>query len=218
MAQGLKSLSGGNVHAAIHRLGRCREELLETSNSTQQQLRTSTAAAGDVVDDAISVQTGNSNKQSAEQLQQQRSLQNGTASSSAAIACQLTAVCGSLGDCYQRLGDSAQAEQLYKESVAAAKPHAETDAEAAHAVSVSLNKLGDMKYTQGQLQDAKRLYKQAMDLRQMVCGQLTKGEAGPEQQLELAVSLIKVADVSKVSCGPNPNDGVLSEKQVCLRL
>jgi tetratricopeptide (TPR) repeat protein len=113
----------------------------------------------------------------------------------------MAAVCGSLGDCYQRLGDPAQAEQLYHESMAAVESLSNSDAEAAHALSVSLNKLGDMRYSQEQLQQAKQLYRRALQLRQLACGPLTGGRAGPGQQLELASSLIKVADVCRVSCG-----------------
>lgn len=55
-------------------------------------------------------------------------------------AVQLATVCGCLADCYQRLGQAGQAEQLLRESVAAVKPYSEVSAEAAHAMSVSLNK------------------------------------------------------------------------------
>lgn len=50
-----------------------------------------------------------------------------------------------------------------------------------------------------QLLVAKHLYKEALQLRQLCCGPLTAGRAGPEQQLELAASMLKVADVCKVS-------------------
>lgn len=227
MAQGLKSLAGGNVHAAIHRLGRCREALLQATAAGQQQQSTLEGSAGAPGALAFTAQSakGNTSNSSQQQgddgsgpgassmdvdssngssgLQQQCGVSMGSAAagpaSATAAACQIAAVCGSLGDCYQRLGNSLQAEQLYLESISSVQPHSESDAEAAHAMSVSLNKLGDMRYTQQQLQDAKQLYKQALQLRQLYCGPLTKGEAGPEPQLELASSLIKVADVCKVS-------------------
>jgi uncharacterized protein HemY len=66
--------------------------------------------------------------------------QGGSAGTALSRAVQMATVCGCLGDCYQRLGQPDQAEQQYKESVAAVQPHAEESSEAAHAMSVSLNK------------------------------------------------------------------------------
>lgn len=59
-------------------------------------------------------------------------------------------------------------------------------------------RLGDARYLAQQLPAAKALYRQALELRQLCCGPLTCGQAGPQQQLELAASLVKVADVCKV--------------------
>eukprot|EP00775_Hariotina_reticulata_P011077 gene11077-11233_t len=137
MAQGLKSLAGGNVHAALHRLSRCRKALLESTASA-------TAAAG----------------------------------TSAPAARQA-------------------AEQLYQEAISSVAVLSESDAEAAHTMSVSLNKLGDLKYMVQQLREAKKLYRQGLELRQLCCGPLSAGQAGPAEQLELATSLIKVADACK---------------------
>jgi tetratricopeptide (TPR) repeat protein len=58
-------------------------------------------------------------------------------------------------------------------------------------------RLGDLRYTQQQLPAAKALYRQALQLRELCCGPLTRGAATPEQQLDLAASLIKLADVSQ---------------------
>lgn len=58
--------------------------------------------------------------------------------------------------------------------------------------------MGDARYLAQQLPAAKQLYRQALQLRQLCCGPLTSGQAGPQEQLELAASLIKVADVCKV--------------------
>jgi hypothetical protein len=62
-------------------------------------------------------------------------------------------------------------------------------------------RLGDACYLAQQLPAAKVLYRQALELRQLCCGPLTSGQAGPQQQLELAASLVKVADVCKVGVG-----------------
>lgn len=59
-------------------------------------------------------------------------------------------------------------------------------------------RLGDARYLSQQLPAAKALYKQALQLRQLCCGPLTRGQAGPQEQLELAASLVKLADVCKV--------------------
>lgn len=59
-------------------------------------------------------------------------------------------------------------------------------------------RLGDARYLSQQLPAAKALYRQALQLRQLCCGPLTHGQAGPQEQLELATSLVKVADVCKV--------------------
>jgi len=55
-------------------------------------------------------------------------------------AVQLATICGCLGDCYQRVGEADQADQQYKEAVAAVQPYADDYDEAAHTMSVSLNK------------------------------------------------------------------------------
>lgn len=62
----------------------------------------------------------------------------------------------------------------------------------------SHHRLGDALYLAQQLPAAKALYRQALELRELCCGPLTCGQAGPQQQLELAASLVKVADVCKV--------------------
>lgn len=59
-------------------------------------------------------------------------------------------------------------------------------------------RLGDARYLSQQLPAAKALYTQALQLRLLCCGPLTCGQAGPQEQLELAASHIKVADICKV--------------------
>jgi tetratricopeptide (TPR) repeat protein len=213
MAQGLKSLAGGNVHAALHRLSRCREALLQAAAKRHSlpasQLAGATVSAASAAAAHAAHQPSlqaSLQEAAAAAAEPEGSLQDPADDSSAELdpvavtaACQMATVCGTIGDCYQRLGDPVQAEQLYYESMAAVESYAESDAEAAHALSVSLNKLGDMRYSQQQLEAAKQLYRRALQLRQLACGPLTGGRAGPGQQLELASSLIKVADVCRVS-------------------
>lgn len=177
LAQGLKSLAGGNIHAAMHRLGRAKQALLDSALApvTPSGLAPAAAAAagggGDAAEDA-SAAAGGGTDVSAGGLTAEGSSQDAAAESAGAgevdsmdvdsggpdqrqqrsrllqpgsapavpRAVQLATVCGVLGDCYQRLGQPDQAEQQYKESVAAVQPHAEDSAEAAHAMSVSLNK------------------------------------------------------------------------------
>lgn len=138
MAQGLKSMTGGNVHAAMHRLGRAKQALLDASLAphTPASLAPAAAAAGTVDDADVDSMDIESTHQ-----QQQGHLQHGAAASEAVSrAVQMATVCGVLGDCYQRLGEPEQAEQQYKESVAAVEQYSDESAEAAHAMSVSLNK------------------------------------------------------------------------------
>lgn len=61
-----------------------------------------------------------------------------------------------------------------------------------------VRRLGDARYLSQQLPAAKVLYRQALQLRQLCCGPLTGGQAGPQEQLELAASFIKLGDVCKV--------------------
>jgi hypothetical protein len=160
MAQGLKSLAGGNVHAALHRLGRSRQELVQAAPGASPAA--AAAAAGDAAGDgsgaastsvagSSSSSVASSNASTGAATQQQPPPRGGRHSSGGgavgdppdarqAHAIQLATVCGCLGDCYQQLGRAAQAEQLYSDSVAVLQPHAEHRAEAAHALSVSLNK------------------------------------------------------------------------------
>ncbi|KAF6260335.1 hypothetical protein COO60DRAFT_1700345 [Scenedesmus sp. NREL 46B-D3] len=210
MAQGLKSLAGGNTHAALHRLSRCREALLQAAAASTQQ-GTSPANPAAPAGTADMQQAAAAAEPAAAADADAAAAADGAklAPTAVAAACQMAAVCGSLGDCYQRLGNQAQAEQLYYDSMAAVDAYADLDAEAAHALSVSLNKLGDMRYSQEQLEEAKQLYRRALQLRQLASGPLTGGRAGPAQQLELASSLIKVADVCRALCEPDEADQLL---------
>jgi hypothetical protein len=153
MAQGLKSLAGGNVHAALHRLGRCRQELLASpvsgSSSSPTPAAQSPATAATAAAAAAAAAGGQQEGQEQKLVphHQRRASASGGGDSQGPSAApgmeravQLATVCGCLGDCYLRLEQPGQAEALYKESIAAVQPHAEGSVDAARALSVSLNK------------------------------------------------------------------------------
>jgi hypothetical protein len=207
-------VAGGNTDAALYRLGRCRDLLLE------EQRRQESPGRADANGEAGGV---------------------AAAAAARAAACRLGAVCGSLGDCWRRRGDLAAAGEELRASADHLRPHAATDAEAAHALSVTLSKLGDLQYyvvqqqqqqqtqqpqqqqrqgaeqvqehgqEQGQQQqptagvapvgaaaDALPFYEEALALRRALCGPLNGGRAGPAAVLDLVSALAKVADAQEV--------------------
>jgi len=68
------------------------------------------------------------------------------AAAGAEAACRLGAVQGALGDARRRMGDDEAALAAYVGSAEELRPYAAADTEAAHALSVSLNKIGDLHY------------------------------------------------------------------------
>lgn len=219
LLHGLRSLAGGNLDAALHRLGRCRALLLEELAEAEDRVASSTAA----------------DPQAA-------------AAAARAAACRLGAVCGSLGDCWRRRGELASAEEELKSSAGHLRRHASVDAEAAHTLSVTLSKLGDLEYYKQQAPQQQHeqqqgtvgeqlvrqmatscglgegggpgraaeqqpgaptgvsaaasaalpLYQEALELRRALCGPLSGGQAGPAAVLDLASALAKVADAHEV--------------------
>jgi len=65
-----------------------------------------------------------------------------------------------------------------------------------HALSVSLNKLGDLQHWRGDVGDAWRCYEEALSLRRELA-QSANEESGVAMQLDLVVSLIKVANAKQ---------------------
>lgn len=65
-----------------------------------------------------------------------------------------------------------------------------------HPLSVSYNKLGDLEYGMGNVEAAVRWYKHSLSLREQAV-QDSK-HAGASEQLDVAVSTIKVADACQV--------------------
>ena len=82
---GLRSFAGGNLEAALHRLGACEQQLRAMLPGATDRADTAEGAT-EAVDEQLSIQLG--------------------------------AVCGSLGDCHRRLGDTEKATQRYQDSVA----------------------------------------------------------------------------------------------------
>ena len=69
-------------------------------------------------------------------------------------------------------------------------------AQVKHALSVSLNKLGDLQHWRGDVGDACRCYEEALSLRRELA-QSAEEDSGIAMQLDLVVSLIKVANAKQ---------------------
>ncbi|KAK9813209.1 hypothetical protein WJX72_010640 [[Myrmecia] bisecta] len=114
------------------------------------------------------------------------------------LCCQLGAVCGSQGDCCRYLGQPDAAASCYQESVRHLKESGETNLEVAHALSVSLNKLGDLQHWCGDLAAARTYYAEGLQVRRDAVGSAAAGdESLASLKLDLAVSLTKVADAEQ---------------------
>ncbi|CAN6448295.1 unnamed protein product [Victoria cruziana] len=110
------------------------------------------------------------------------------------LCTQLGAVLGMLGDCSRALGDSRSAVSYFEESVEFLSKLQVEDLEVTHTLSVSLNKIGDLKYYDGDVLAAKKYYAQALDVRRNAVKNQSKM---PSQMLDVAVSLAKVADADR---------------------
>jgi tetratricopeptide (TPR) repeat protein len=80
----------------------------------------------------------------------------------------------------------------YEESAELLTKLSDRDAEVVHALSVSLNKLGDLKYYAQDLESARAFYARALNVRLEATTDFTT--LSP-QLLDVAVSLAKVADI-----------------------
>lgn len=105
---------------------------------------------------------------------------------------QLGALLGMLGDCCRAMQDIDGAIANYEESVEVLMKLSDRDAEVVHALSVSLNKLGDLKYYAQDLESARAFYARALNVRLEATSDFTT--LSP-QIIDVAVSLAKVADV-----------------------
>ncbi|KAF5189556.1 E3 ubiquitin-protein ligase chfr, partial [Thalictrum thalictroides] len=107
---------------------------------------------------------------------------------------QLGAVLGMLGDCCRAIGDSSSAVTYFEESVELLSKLPSDDLEVMHTLSVSLNKIGDLKYYDGNLQTARSYYSRSLDVRRNA----VKVHSNiPSQTLDVAISTAKVADVDR---------------------
>lgn len=110
------------------------------------------------------------------------------------VCSQLGAVLGMLGDCSRSMGDSDCAMEYYNESAEMLLSLSDKDVEVVHALSVSLNKMGDLKYYANDLQSARTYYARALNVRKDALVDFTQLSS---QVLDVAVSLAKVADVDR---------------------
>ncbi|XP_057525049.1 protein NCA1 [Amaranthus tricolor] len=110
------------------------------------------------------------------------------------LCSQLGAVLGMLGDCCRALGDAKSAVTYFEESVEFLSQLPNEDMEIIHTLSVSLNKIGDLKYYDGDLQASRNYYFRSLDVRRDAMKNLSDSAS---LSLDVAVSLAKVADVDR---------------------
>lgn len=110
------------------------------------------------------------------------------------LCSQLGAVLGMLGDCCRAKGDAGSALTYYEESAEFLSKVPVKDLEVTHTLSVSLNKIGDLKYYGGDLSAAKSYYSRSLDVRRNAA---KDNSHIPSQIIDVAVSLAKVADVDR---------------------
>lgn len=117
------------------------------------------------------------------------------------VCSQLGAVLGMLGDCSRSRGDTEAAIASYTESAEMLSELPEKNLEVVHALSVSLNKMGDLKYYAEDLQSARAYYVRSLDVRRDALMDYTELSS---QMLDVAVSLAKVADVERALGNDGP--------------
>ncbi|PKU66915.1 protein NCA1 [Dendrobium catenatum] len=110
------------------------------------------------------------------------------------LCSQLGAVLGMLGDCCRTTGNSGSAVNYYEESADFLSKLPAKDLELVHTLSVSLNKIGDLRYYDGDLESAKTYYTRALDVRRDAIMERSNVSC---QIVDFAVSLAKVADVDR---------------------
>ncbi|XP_077230737.1 protein NCA1-like [Tasmannia lanceolata] len=114
--------------------------------------------------------------------------------STSELCSQLGAVLGMLGDCCRAMGDAGSATSYYEESVEFLSKLPAPDLEVVHTLSVSLNKIGDLKYYDEDLRAARSYYSRSLDVRRNA----VKNNPNVSSQIvDVAVSLAKVADVDR---------------------
>ncbi|RDX57933.1 Protein NCA1, partial [Mucuna pruriens] len=96
--------------------------------------------------------------------------------------------------CSRAMGDASSAVAYFEESAQFLSKLPKDDLEITHTLSVSLNKIGDLKYYEGDLQAARSYYFKSLNVRRDV---VNNNSNVPSQVLDVAVSLAKVADVDR---------------------
>lgn len=110
------------------------------------------------------------------------------------LCSQLGAVLGMLGDCCRAMGDAGSAVTYFEESVGFLSQVPTEDMEITHTLSVSLNKIGDLKYYDEDLQASRSYYFRSLDVRRNA---MKNHCDSASLTLDVAVSLAKVADVDR---------------------
>lgn len=110
------------------------------------------------------------------------------------LCSQLGAVLGMLGDCCRAMGNNGSAIKYYEESAEFLSKLSAKDLELVHTLSVSLNKIGDLRYYDGDLVSARTYYTRALDVRR---DSIREKSNVSSQIVDFAVSLAKVADVDR---------------------
>ncbi|CAN1121306.1 Protein NCA1 [Linum perenne] len=110
------------------------------------------------------------------------------------LCSQLGAVLGTLGDCCRATGDATSAIGYFEESVEFLSKLPTENLEITHTLSVSLNKIGDLKYYAGDMEAARSYYLRSLDVRRDA---MKHHPNVPSQAVDVAVSLAKVADVDR---------------------
>ncbi|XP_026661460.2 protein NCA1-like [Phoenix dactylifera] len=117
-----------------------------------------------------------------------------TSDNTSELCSQLGAVLGMLGDCCRAMGDTGSAVTCYEESVEFLSKLPAEDLELVHTLSVSLNKIGDLRYYDGDLKSAKTYYTQSLNVRRNAVKEHPNVSS---QVVDVAISLAKVADVDR---------------------
>ncbi|GMH13273.1 hypothetical protein Nepgr_015114 [Nepenthes gracilis] len=107
---------------------------------------------------------------------------------------QLGAVLGMLGDCCRAIGDAGSAVAYFEESVEFLSKSSTEEMEIINTLSVSLNKIGDLKYYDGDLQASRSYYFRSLAVRRNA---MRKHPNLPSLVLDVSISLAKVADVDR---------------------
>ncbi|KAG6783264.1 protein NCA1 [Populus alba] len=117
-----------------------------------------------------------------------------TVGNTSELCSQLGAVLGMLGDCCRSVGDAGSAVTYFEESVEFLSKLSAADLEITHTHSVSLNKIGDLKYYDGDLEAARSYYMRSLNVRRDA---IKHHPSVSSQTLDVAVSLAKVADADR---------------------